>query len=155
MQELKGSCLEEEEWGPKWRRGERRESLVHSLQIAASFLKLLWRLQSFQIKQNCAAFINSFMYLKFDNTFCTMRRQKRIKLIHKPSVLCEAMSAYCKYNMHVNMVIIACTHLWVQQQMLKGRQGKQKQQQVLAEGTQAHCHQKNQSARSWPVLGSN
>ncbi len=47
-----------------------------------------------------------------------MRRQKRIKLIQKSSVLCEATSAYCKYNMHVNMVIIACTHLWVQQQML-------------------------------------
>ncbi len=83
-----------------------------------------------------------------DNTFCTMRRQKRIKLIHKSSVLCEAMRAYCKYNMQVNMVIIACTHLWVQQQMLKGQQGKQKQQ-VLAERTQAHCHQKNQSALSW------
>lgn len=50
--------------------------------------------------------------------------------------------------MHVNMVTIACTHLWGQQQMLKGQQGKQKQQLVLAEGTQAHCHPKNQLALS-------
>ncbi len=72
-----------------------------------------------------------------------MRRQKRIKLIHKPPVLYEAMRAYCIYNMHVNMVIIASTHLLVQQQMLKSWQGKQKWQKVLAEGAQ-----KNQSALS-------
>ncbi len=64
-------------------------------------------------------------------TFCAMRRQKGIKLIHKPPVLYEAMCAYCIYNMHVNMVIIASRHLLVQQQMLKSQQGKQK---VLAEG---------------------
>ncbi len=39
-------------------RRKERMSGSFSAEIAASLLKLLFRLQFFQIKQNCAAFIN-------------------------------------------------------------------------------------------------
>ncbi len=46
-----------------------RKSGSFPAEIAASLLKLLFRLQFFQIKQNCSAFINLFEYLKFDEFF--------------------------------------------------------------------------------------
>ncbi len=54
-------------------RRKKRMSGSFPAEIAASFLKLLYRVQLFQIKQNSAAFIYSFVNLKFYKFFCLRR----------------------------------------------------------------------------------
>ncbi len=55
-------------------RRKERKSRSFPAEIAASLLKLHFRLQFFQIKQNCAAFRNSFVYSKSDKLF-SLRQQ--------------------------------------------------------------------------------